>query len=209
MDDLILIGAGGHAKACIDVIEQENKFRIAGLIDKQEKVGTILQGYSIIGSDDNLVDIVGKYKYAFVCIGQTRRSDLRQAIYYNLLSLGFEIPVVVSPHAYVSKSSKIGNGTVVMHGVIINADADVGDNCIINNNSLIEHDVLIKGHCHISTGAIINGHSVIGAGSLVGSAAVVNQCIEITENCIIGSNSLVTKSIMEPAIYVGNPVRRK
>ena len=37
MKELILIGGGGgHCRSCIDVIEQEQKFKIAGIIDKKE-----------------------------------------------------------------------------------------------------------------------------------------------------------------------------
>ena len=30
---IILVGSGGHAEACIDVIESEKKFKILGLVD--------------------------------------------------------------------------------------------------------------------------------------------------------------------------------
>ncbi|MBI4309254.1 MAG: acetyltransferase, partial [Candidatus Omnitrophica bacterium] len=35
--NLILIGGGGHCKSCIDVIESENKFKIAGIVDTKER----------------------------------------------------------------------------------------------------------------------------------------------------------------------------
>ena len=208
MSEIILIGHGGHAKACIDVIEQENRFRIAGLVGKRDNIGKVVYGYSIIGSDKDLGQLFEKFKIAFVTVGQTRFSDSRYRIYENLKSIGFFLPVIVSPHSYVSKSARLGSGTIVMHRTVINADAEIGVNCIINNNALIEHDVKIGDNCHISTGAIINGHSVVGAGSLIGSGAVLNQCVEVTRNCIVGSNSLVVKSIRVPDIYVGNPAKR-
>ena len=34
---LILLGAGGHCKSCIDVIETEGKFTIAGILDVADK----------------------------------------------------------------------------------------------------------------------------------------------------------------------------
>lgn len=36
-EKIILIGVGGHCKSVIDVIEAENKFDIAGIIDVKKK----------------------------------------------------------------------------------------------------------------------------------------------------------------------------
>lgn len=208
MDEIILLGAGGHTKACIDVIEAENKYSIAGLIENSYPAGKSVFGYPVIGSDNDLKRLKNKFQYAFITVGQTRDSRNRQNIYRKLASLGFTLPIIISPSAYVSKHAKIGSGTIIMHNVTVNADANIGSNCIINNHALIEHDVMIYDHCHISTGAIINGHSTINEGTLIGSGAVVNQCVEIALDCIIGSSSVVIKSIAESGIYVGNPLRR-
>ena len=53
MKDIIIIGAGGHAKACIDVLRSENKFNIAGLVDFSKNNDEVL-GIPIIGNDDDL-----------------------------------------------------------------------------------------------------------------------------------------------------------
>ena len=69
--------------------------------------------------------------------------------------------VIKSPSAIISKHSKIGDGTIVMHNCIINADAKIKENCIVNNKALIEHDVSIESNCHISTDANINGNCIV------------------------------------------------
>ena len=38
MKDLILLGAGGHAKSCIDAVEAGGVYHIVGLIDAPEKL---------------------------------------------------------------------------------------------------------------------------------------------------------------------------
>jgi sugar O-acyltransferase (sialic acid O-acetyltransferase NeuD family) len=208
MDEIILLGSGGHTKACIDVIESENRFKIAGLIERDAHERNTVLGYPIIGTDVDLPRLVKQYQYAFIAVGQVSDSLKRRNIYKDLILLGFNIPNIISPTAYVSKYAKLGSGTIIMHSAVVNADAQIGSNCIINNRALIEHDVTIDNHCHVSTGAIINGHSRIGEGSFVGSSAVINQCVEIVSNCVIGSCTVVTKSIPEEGIYVGNPFRK-
>ena len=39
MKKIILVGAGGHAVSCIDVIRQEKKFKISGLVDNKKVSG--------------------------------------------------------------------------------------------------------------------------------------------------------------------------
>jgi len=206
--NIILIGGGGHCKACIDVIELENKYTIAGIIDVKEKVGNTILGYPIIGTDADLPQLATQYDNFFITVGQIKSADLRIKIFQQLKQLNTNIPTIISPLAYVSQHAKISEGTIIMHHTLVNANATIGKNCIINNKALIEHDVIIGDHCHISTNATINGDCVVQNNSFIGSGAILNQGIKVLENCIIGSGSVIIKSITtKNTIWVGNPAK--
>jgi len=177
MKEILLVGGGGHCKSVIDVIEQEGKYQIAGIIDKKELVGQEVLGYNIIGSDDDLEELFLKYKYAFVTVGQIKSNSLRVELFTSLKKIGYELPVVVSPLAYVSRHAKVEEGTVIHHYALVNANATVGANCIINSKALIEHDAIIEEYCHISTATVINGGVVVKANSFVGSNATTTEYI--------------------------------
>ena len=163
--DLILIGAGGHARACIDAVEQEGIYKIAGLIGLAQEVGSIHFGYEVLATDAEMCEFAEQNQFALITIGQIHSAEQRIRLYTQALDAGFTFPTVIAPTAYVSPHSTIGIGTIVLHGAIINAGALVGNNCIINSKSLIEHDARVGDHCHISTGAILNGNTSIGAGA--------------------------------------------
>jgi sugar O-acyltransferase (sialic acid O-acetyltransferase NeuD family) len=192
MNSIILIGGGGHCKSVIDVIEQEGRFEIAGIIDKPELLGSDVLGYSVIGSDYDLDNLVKKYQYALITVGQIKTPELRIKLFNLAIKAGFVLPNIISPNAYVSRHSSIGNGTVVMHNAIINPSASIGDNCIINSKALIEHDCLISKHCHISTNATINGGVTVESGCFIGSGAITKELITIKKGCFIKAGSLVT-----------------
>jgi sugar O-acyltransferase (sialic acid O-acetyltransferase NeuD family) len=200
--EIILIGAGGHAKSCIDVIEQQDKFKIAGLIGKKEELGRKVCGYTIFGIDNDLPDLFKKYTNAHISIGQIE-TDKRNNIYNQILNLGFSLPTIISPNAYVSDHADIGNGNIVMHGVVINAGVKIGNNCIINTNALIEHDVQIGDECHISTNSILNGNVKIGTGSFIGSSACIKNNISIGRNCIIGMGLSVRQDVEDKSRFTG------
>lgn len=184
--NLILIGAGGHAHACIDVIEQHNQFRIAGLVGMADEIHAQHLGYSVIAADGDLPKLAREYQYALIAVGQILSSSTRQRLYQQAVGLGFQMPVIASPIAHISRHTTIDAGTIVMHGAIINAGARVGINCIINTRALLEHDTIVEDHCHISTGAILNGNVRIGAGSFVGSGSIVKEGVTLGKGCVVG-----------------------
>jgi len=195
-EKIIFIGGGGHCKSCIDVIEQEGHFQIVGIVDVPEKLHQKILDYEIIATDDDLPRLVNEYQYFFITLGQIKNPDKRIRIFQTLKELEAKLPVIISPLAYVSKHTEIGDGTIIMHHTLINAGAKIGSNCIINNKALIEHDAVIGDHCHIATGAIINGGVKVGSGTFFGSNAVCKEYIEIGENTVIGCGAKVTRNVL-------------
>lgn len=196
---LLLVGAGGHARACADVIEREARYEIAGLVGTETELGQSRFGFKVIASDSNLDLLASDYRYAFIGIGQIKAPDLRMRLYKQLVEQGFDLPAVVSPFAYVAPSASLGPGTIVMHGAIINAGARIGANCIINSHALIEHDTVVSDHCHISTGVIVNGDARIGAGSFIGSRSVIKEGVSIGNCCLVGMSSSIRADLPDNA----------
>jgi sugar O-acyltransferase (sialic acid O-acetyltransferase NeuD family) len=191
MKDIILVGGGGHCKAAIDVIEQECRFNIIGIVDKSENLGQNVLGYKIICDDSELINLVKSCDNALITIGQISSPLSRINLFDKLLQFGFNLPVIVSPRAYVSNHSAIGVGSIIMHDALIGAGASIGNNCIINTKSLIEHGSKIGHHCHISTNAVINGDVDVGDGSFIGSGAVTREGIKIQNNFFAKAGSVV------------------
>jgi sugar O-acyltransferase (sialic acid O-acetyltransferase NeuD family) len=201
---LILIGAGGHARACIDVIEQQGEFSIVGLVGMSAETGATHMGYAVIGADDDLPRLAGRSRNALIVVGHIRSADARIRLHDLALKLGFVLPAIVAPTAYVSNHASIGAGTIVMHGAIVNAGAKVGNNCIINSRALIEHDANVGSHCHVSTGAILNGNATLGAGGFVGSGSVIREGVSIGERCLVGMGVIVRHDQADGARVVGS-----
>jgi sugar O-acyltransferase (sialic acid O-acetyltransferase NeuD family) len=207
MKKLVLIGGGGHCKACIDVIEATEQYQIIGILDKDfEKNETIL-GYPILGNDDLMEELVSQDILFFITVGQIKSSNIRLKLFEKIKILGGKLVTIISPYAIISKHTQIGEGSIMMHGSVANADSSIGKNVIINTKSLIEHDVSVGNHCHISTNAVLNGGAIIHQNCFIGSSAVINQGVEICSNTVIGSNSTVIQNITKAGIYVGSPAR--
>ena len=198
MRHIILIGAGGHCKSCIDVIENENKYKIIGLVDNKKK-GIILN-YKILGTDYKLSKFRNLAKYTLITIGQIKNYSIRDNLFKKIINCNFIPPTIISPFSKVSKYSLIKEGTIVMHRCIVNAHSVIGKNCIINTGAIIEHDVFIDDNCHISTGVILNGSVIIKKNTFIGSGTVVKNNVTIGKNCIIGMKKIIKKDIKDNSI---------
>jgi sugar O-acyltransferase (sialic acid O-acetyltransferase NeuD family) len=202
-NNLILIGGGGHCKSVIDVAENAG-YKIIGILDKPENIGKKILNCSIVGSDDNIIDYVDKALF-LITVGQIKDATLRIALHDKVYKSGGSFATLIANTAHVSAYSSIGEGTVIMHQVVINADVKIGIGCIINTFANIEHDVVVENFCHISTGAMVNGNCTVGKGVFLGSQSVVHNGISIQEGSVIAAGAIIGKNITQRGVYSGKP----
>ena len=208
MKPIILIGGGGHCISCIDVVEQTGLYQIIGILDLPEKLGQKVLNYSVIGTENELERFLPVCSDFLITVGQIKSSELREIIFHKVIKAGGNLPVIISPFAFVSPNASIEEGSIVMHHVLVNSGAIVGKGCILNTKSLIEHEAEIGNFCHISTAAVINGQAKVGDFCFIGSNTVVSNNIRITANTIIAAGSQVLRDIHTSGIYIGSPLRK-
>jgi sugar O-acyltransferase (sialic acid O-acetyltransferase NeuD family) len=188
---LLVFGAGGHARSCIDVIESAATYAIAGLIGRDGEVGTLVSGYAVLGTEEDLPRLAAQHPNALIGVGHIKTAAPREQLFELLSAQGLNMPVIISPRGYVSPRASVGAGTIIMHGAVVNAGARIGRNCIVNSQALVEHDAEIGDHCHVATGARVNGGVSVGRGTFIGSGSVVMQGVRIGERCIVPMGAAV------------------
>lgn len=190
--NIVLIGGGGHCISAIDIIENENKFNIKGILDSNTQIKSVLN-YPVLGNDDLIPSLVDENTYFLITVGQIKTYLIRKKISEKLQINNAKLAIVVSPLAYVSKHANIEEGSIIMNGAIINANSKIGKNCIINTNANIEHDVKIGDFCHISTSAVVNGNSIVENGSFIGSNSTISNSIIIKEDSVISAGKFIKR----------------
>jgi sugar O-acyltransferase (sialic acid O-acetyltransferase NeuD family) len=191
-NELIIIGASGHGAVIADLAE--------------------MSGYSVFFWDDDDTKIMQNYKvekrvkkvpeFCSIIIGIGSNS-IRERISLEYPSTKYV--TLIHQRSIIAKTCKIGIGSVIIGGAIINNGAKIGDHCIINTAAVIDHDSVLSDFVHISPNATVCGNVVIGRGSWVGAGAVITQGIKIGKNCIIGAGCIIINDIPDNATVVGNP----
>jgi sugar O-acyltransferase (sialic acid O-acetyltransferase NeuD family) len=202
---IFLVGANGHAKVIIDIIEKQQKYDVALLYDTNPALeGVEFYGYRIAGSEHNMFD---KLEYSNVRVGIAAVGDnrIRARIVKWLTARSVQLVSAVHPSAQIGRGVEIGDGTVVMAGAVINSDSHIGDNVIINTKASVDHDCHIHDLVHIAPGATLCGGVSIGEQSFICAGVTVLPGVTIGEKCTIGAGAVVTRDVADGVTEVGVP----
>lgn len=206
---IIIIGGGGHCRSCIEAIESTGVYEIAGIVDREVRLGQSILGYPVVASDEGIPDLVSKSHFFLIGVGQLKDASLREKIYQDILQQKGNLPNILASTSLVSASAKLGISNTILHRVLINAGVRVGNNNIINTGAILEHDVVIGDHNHISTGAILNGGVKVGDRCFIGSGTVLIQGVSIADNVVVGAGAVVLHDLDVAGVYAGVPAKRK
>jgi sugar O-acyltransferase (sialic acid O-acetyltransferase NeuD family) len=206
--NIVIIGASGHAKVIIDIVEKQNEFNIIGLIDTYKKRGNKISGYEILGTEDIIAQLMADQKVVggIIAIGNNwTRHIIKEKI--KNIAPNFEFLSAIHPNAVLSRNVKIPKGTVIMAGVIINSDAIVGEFCIINTNASLGHESTMQNYSSLAPGVTIGGNVTIGSFSAISIGATIIQNINIGDHALVGAGSLVINDIKDYDVVYGIPAK--
>lgn len=196
--NLVIIGAGGHARVCAEIAQLNGYKNIYFLDDGYPDIE------SVVGTTAEIPTYLGDSDF-FVGIGN---NDLRQDFIQKIEAMGGMIATLIQPGSTVSAQASVGVGSAVMAGAVINPGAVIGKGAIINTCSSVDHDCRIGDFAHVSVGAHLAGTVSVGERCFVGAGAIVINNISICKDCIIGAGSTVISDIKKEGTYVGSPVRK-
>lgn len=204
MQSVIIVGAGGHAKVIIDILQSNQHYQVIGCTTAEVSKKSVL-GVDVIGDDSILpLQFEKGTKYAFVAIGDNAK---RQAMAQNLLQIGFELINVLSPQAVLSPSVKLGRGIAIMPGAVVNACASIGDNAIINTCASVDHDCIIEPDVHIGPGVHLAGCVYVCQGAFLGVGSSVIPNIKVGRWSTVGAGSVVIRNTLDSLTVVGVPAK--
>lgn len=198
--NLVILGAGGHAKVCYDIAQLMGEWEeIVILADNPEN-----DYFEIAGPIKDAESYISNSEF-FVAIGD---NHVREKITHQLINLNCQLVSLIHPNAVIAKGVEIEVGTVISAGVVINSATKIGKGCIINTSTSIDHDNSIGDFVHLSPGVNLAGGVVIYNNSWIGIGSVVIQNTSVGENAIIGAGSTILDNVEPNIIVVGSPAKK-
>lgn len=191
---IIIFGASGHGKVIADLLQMGQQ-EVVTFLDDNPKVATLL-GIPVYHSSEfkQMNDF-----HMLIGVGNNLIRKKISMLFKVKFAIGIHPTVVISSH------HSIGEGSVVMAGVLINPDAIIGKHCILNTGCIVEHDCTIEDYVHVSPGVSLAGNVSVGEGTHIGIGSSVIQGIKIGKWVTIGAGSVVIRDVPDYAVVVGNP----
>lgn len=195
----MLVGGGGHARACLDVVNATGKYKVLGVLERKSWPSgrPSMAGVPVIGGDEQMGPLHERGTSFLVGVGQITTPRVRQHLFAQLVAIGADLPAITAPSSTVSPDGIVGCGTIVMHMALIGPGAQVGQNCIVNTGALIEHEAKVGDDCHIATRAVVNGGCIVGDGSFIGSGAILKQGVRIGRDVVIGMGVVIRHDVAD------------
>jgi UDP-perosamine 4-acetyltransferase len=204
MRKLVVLGCGGHARVCIDLLQRFDDFELVGCTGILAPEVDPL-GLPYLGSDEVLPGLRrAGVTHAFVAIGDNAR---RAKTLAEARATGFELASAVSVNASISETAHIGSGVAVMAGSVINTGATIGDGAIINTHAMVDHECQIGPTAHIAPGVALAGNVAVGEGALMGIGSCASPGASVGEWSVVGAGAAVITDIPAFATAVGVPAR--
>lgn len=199
MESIYVVGAGGHTRSLINLLEL-NLYLIKGIYDDNFQENEEINGYKLLG---RVSDIKEDAKIVLSIGDNQKRKGFYKKYYKRVLKKN-----LIHPKSIIEKRVMMGDSNQIFADVYINSNVTIGENNILNTRCLIEHEVIVGAHNHISLGVLVCGRAIIGNRCFIGVGTNVIDRVRICDDVIIGANSVVIEDINESGIYVGSPARK-
>lgn len=209
MKNIVIIGAGGHAKVVADIILKrkeilKEELNIIGFLDDnfQNLEYKEIFNIPVLGNTNLIKEFKNKNYEYIIAVGNNL---VRKKIAEKYSNLSYY--TAIHPTAVIGNEVTIEVGTVIMANVVINPYSKIGKHCILNTLSIIEHDNRIEDYVHISPNATLCGGTIIKEKSWIGAGSNIKQGMIVGENVIVGVGTIVIRKIEDNVTVVGNTAR--
>lgn len=201
----MLIGAGGHARVCLEALLDEDFTVVIGAVSQD---GDGVSGLSVpmLGRDPDAEEVAEMSGINTFCVA-IGENETRQHVARVLTERGHKLTETISGWATISPSAELGTGVHILAGAVINAAAVIEEGAIVNSNAIVEHDCRIGRYSHIAPGAALGGGASVGELSLVGIGATVLPGVSIGSRATVGGGAVVTRDVADGVTVIGVPAR--
>lgn len=204
---IYMIGCGDHGVVVLNAL-LEGGAAVAGILDPGRRTGERILGIPVIG-DDTVLETLDASRVALVNgVGANPRTEARTSLFLRLKQRGFAIHTVQGGGVIVGRECRIGEGSQLLAGVVLQPRVTLGENALINTRVVVEHDCTLEPHAVISPNATLCGNVTVGEAAFVGAAAVIRPGVIVGARAIVGMGSVVIEDVPDDYMVAGNPAKR-
>jgi len=204
---LVIWGTGGHARVVADIVRRGSDYDLAGFIDDVhwDRHGQSFCEAVVLGGREQLDRLQAKgVRHIILAFGE---NAARQRLGRELVGHGFVLGQAIHPSATVAADVKIGAGSVIVAGAVLNSNTFLGENVIVNTCASVDHDCVLGDAVHVSPGARLAGGVHIDGETWIGLGALILEGRSIGPRTIVGAGAVVTRDLPGDVVAYGAPAK--
>lgn len=205
MTELVIVGAGGHGRETLDIVEAINAaeptWTFQGFVDDGEINEERLRRRVVanLGTTDTLTDSGAHY---VIGIGSPA---LRAMLDERLTAWGRPAATLVHPTATIASDNRIAHGVVLAAGARVTTNVTLGRHVHVNINAVVSHDCVVGDYTTLSPGVLVNGDVELGRQVFLGTGAIVTPGVSIGDGAVIGAGAVVIGDVPAGVTVTGVP----
>lgn len=204
---LVIVGAGGFGRECLDIVEALNEcgaeIGFVGFLDDSGGDPELLRrrGVGCLGS---VADASAHSSRYVIAIGH---GAARRRIDAELTTAGLTAPVLVHPQATLGSDCRVGEGTILNAGARATTNITLGRHVQLHANCTVGHDAALDDYVSVYPAATISGSVVLEAGVTVGTGANVLPGVRVGAGSLVGAGAVVIGDVPAGTTVSGVPAR--
>jgi|TARA_B100001964_G_scaffold240608_1_gene310804 sugar O-acyltransferase (sialic acid O-acetyltransferase NeuD family) len=205
---IIIFGSGDYSEVVLKIIIESKSYNLVGYIDIENKNTKNLKQLKYLGKIEQNKSLLNNSDISgIVAIGC---NYIRKEVVDEVHKINNKFIWRTLKHPSVSfcDTSSVGEGSVIVTGVVINGRSKIGSHCLINTNSSLNHDNILDDFSSTGPGVNTGGNVLIGKYCYIGIGSSIKHNITIKNNTIIGAQSYVNSDCEGNSLYYGIPAKR-
>ena len=201
--DLVIVGAGGHGRELLDIVEAINAMRptwrfLGFLDDGAPDRGLLARRLAAhLGTSHLLAELDACY------VVGTGDSEVRARIDAFATAEGREAAVLVHPQATVASDNVLSPGVIVAAGAHITTNVYLGRHTHLNVGAVVSHDCRLADFVTLSPRSVCNGNVSLREHVFLGTGAIVTPGRTVGARTWVGAGSVVLNDLPPDQVAVG------
>jgi len=203
MKNAVIVGVSDAADVIYSYLRLDPNWNVIGFVIERDYIKEPIKFDLPVVSFEEAKDKFKVDYCAVMGVGYSDVNGLRERLYNETQKHGMVVEKYIHPDACIyTDESLIGEGAIVLPGVIVEPYAKIGKNCVIWSGSIIGHHAKVEDNCWISAGSVLSGHSSIGVNGFMGVNSVVSNGVSLGERNVVGANGSVFKDTSDDEVYI-------